>query len=68
MILAFNGKAVVSTKSYTVVAQHSPLNNSWTYGIANHLKNGEQISGTLRFTGSMNLMMSSAIESVTKII
>ena len=51
-----------------MVAQNSPINNSWTYGIANHLKTGEAISGTLTFTGSTNLTLSSGIETVTKMI
>lgn len=68
LILAQHGKAVVRASSYTVVVQHSPLNNSWSYGIANHLKTGEAISGTLTFTGSENLVMSSGKEVVTKTI
>mmetsp|Transcript_2390 Transcript_2390/g.3301 ORF Transcript_2390/g.3301 Transcript_2390/m.3301 type:complete len:87 (+) Transcript_2390:414-674(+) len=40
------------------MAYHSPLNQSWTYGIANHLHTGEPIEGKLSFNGSKNLRVS----------
>ena len=52
--------------------QYSPLNQSWSYGISNHLKTGESIEGKLSFDGSKNLKVSSSANqedrSVTKVI
>ena len=68
LILAKHGKAVVSSEAYTVIAKHSPLNTSWSYGVANHLKTGESISAKLDFKGSENLVLSSCMMNVTKTI
>lgn len=72
LILQKYGEPILRKSSYSIIVQNSPLNQSWTYGIINHLATGELIEGKLSFDGSKNLRVSASASqddrSVTKVI
>ena len=62
LILEKYGEPILRSESYSILAHHSPLNQSWSYAMGNHLvQTGESIEGKLVFEGSRNLSLSTRV-------